>query len=563
MLPNKPPSDLALLRYQAISAYVSLDPPRGQRTAVLQQLASKVWTLPDGQQVQFAAETLRAWVRKFRSGGLAALENAPRERPGVKVLTPEQKKLLCQLKQDVPSRSLERVIDIAESTNRVPAGMLSRSTVHRVLQRQGLSKRRRGEASTADLDRFEAAFPNDLWQSDMMCGPFLPDPQRPGKFRRAWLHAYLDDHSRLLLAGRWAFNSDLPTLEMVFREALRRHGVPKRIYYDNGGPYRSHHMKQIVAVLSNQKPIFTTPHRPEGHGKIEAFNRHCRAAFVDEVKASSITTLDGLNKAFRAWVDLKYNRRKHGETGEPPWARWRAGAHRVVHVDERHLVDAFLFRATRTTDKSGVLKLHGQRYQVGAALARKKVQVRYDPEKMERIEVWHAEQFQERVAPLEVTPHRRNKALDLPDASEHGPRAEPVVDWLKHLTDQHQPRPLEDAVDLALAERRQQNDEGRHIAEETGKEPRQRRQRSADRDVAAKRRKNQPDNHVDTKEQPARTDPARGQSLKQPFQVHERFCETDGARLHQMGKHRHGDAVPPEASRAAAVGIASLQRPGL
>lgn len=452
---KKPPSDLALLRYQAISAYLSLDPPRGQRAEILQQLAAKTWTLADGRQVQFAAETLRGWVRRFRQGGLAALEDAPRARPGVTVLTEAQKDLLCQLKRDVTSRSLDRIIEIAEETGKIPPGLLSRSTVHRVLQRRGLSKRKRGEASTDDLDRFEAAFPNDLWQSDMLAGPWLPDPDNPGKRRQAWLHAFLDDHSRLLLAGRWAFKSDLPTLELVFREALRRHGLPGRVYYDNGGPYRSRHMAQIVAVLSNQEPIYTTPYRPEGHGKIEAFNRFCRAAFIDEVKASSILSLDALNRAFRAWVDLKYNRREHGETGQAPWDRWRDGAHRIVHVDERVLVDAFLFRASRTTDKAGVLKLHGTRYQVGPELARKKVEVRYDPERMEQIEVWSGDVFQERVRPLEVTPHRRPVK---PDSSPPPPDEEPVVDWLAHLTEQHRPEPRQDALEAALEERKRLDD---------------------------------------------------------------------------------------------------------
>ena len=262
----RPPSDLALLRYQIISAYLSLAPPRGQRGAMLRELASKTWTLPDGRTARFAAETLRGWVRRFRRGGLAALEDVRRPRRGVQVFDDATKALVCRLKQDVPARSVDRIIEIAEEFDLVRTGLLKRSTVHRVLYARGLSARKRAEAATADLDRFEAAFPNDLWQSDMLCGPWLPDPDRPGKRRRAWLHAWLDDHSRLLLAGRWAFTSDLHTLEVAFREALRRSGLPKRVYYDNGGPYRSHHMAQIVAVLSNQRPIFTPPRRPEGHG---------------------------------------------------------------------------------------------------------------------------------------------------------------------------------------------------------------------------------------------------------------------------------------------------------
>lgn len=451
---STPPSDLALLRYQAISAYISLDPPRGQRTQFLRALAEKVWTLPDGRPVRFAAETLRGWVRRYRRGGLPALSDAPRPRRGVQVLSGDQIALVCQLKRDVPARSVDRIIEVAEELGKVPTGLLSRSTVHRVLQSQGLSRRKVAEGSTIDLDRFEAAFPNDLWQSDMMAGPWLPDPEKPGKLRRAWMHAYLDDQSRLLLAGRFAFKGDLPTLELVFREALRRHGVPKRVYYDNGGPYRSKHMAQATAALGSHVPIHTQPYRPEGHGKIEAFNRYCRAAFVEEVQASSILTLDDLNRAFRAWVDLKYNRRVHGETGETPWDRWRAGAHRVRPVSERELKDAFLFRAQRKTDKTGVFRLHGTRFQTRATLARKKVEVRYDPEEMDVVEVWHNNAFQERVSPFQVTPHRRPKAPVLP----HTPPSETSSDYLSHLVEQHAPGPVDDDIARALAEHKAYDD---------------------------------------------------------------------------------------------------------
>lgn len=445
-MPAQPPSELALLRFHIISGYVTADLPRGRRGAKLAELASKTWTLPDGQSVQFAAETLRAWVRRYRHGGLAALEDGSRARPGVQVLDDDQKATLCRLKRDVPARSVDRLIEIAEELELVPRGVLKRSTVHRVLRAHGLSRRKKAEAATDDLDRFEAAFPNDLWQSDMLAGPWLPDPDRPGKQRRAWLHAWLDDHSRLLLAGRWAFTSDLPTLELAFREALRRCGLPKRVYYDNGGPYRSKHMAQIVAVLSDQRPIFTPPRRPEGHGKIEAFNRYCRAAFVEEVRASSIQTLDDLNRAFAAWRDLKYNRREHGETSQTPWDRWRADPGRIEVVSERLLVEAFLFRATRTTDKTGVLKLHGSRYQTTADLARRKVEVRYDPEDMGTVEVWHGSAFRERVSPLTVTPNRRPKAPqpDVPPDPEG-----PAVDYLAHLVDQHTPLPVTDEVEAA------------------------------------------------------------------------------------------------------------------
>jgi putative transposase len=91
-----------------------------------------------------------------------------------------------QLKRDVPERSLDRLLRIAEGAGIIEPGRLRRSTLHRILAAHHLSARPAAKtADASDLDRFEADAPNDLWQSDMLVGPWLPDPERPGKVRRA------------------------------------------------------------------------------------------------------------------------------------------------------------------------------------------------------------------------------------------------------------------------------------------------------------------------------------------------------------------------------------------
>ena len=88
------------------------------------------------------------------------------------------------LKREVSARSLDRLIQIAESMEMIPIRKARRSTVHRALRAQDLSARRPKAASNDDLDRFEADFPNELWQSDMLEGPLLPDPEKKGRGRR-------------------------------------------------------------------------------------------------------------------------------------------------------------------------------------------------------------------------------------------------------------------------------------------------------------------------------------------------------------------------------------------
>jgi transposase InsO family protein len=443
------PDPWALIRYQVIAPYIAADPPRGQRGALRRQLADRVWTGPDGEPFTVAAETIRTWVRRYRNRGLAGLQDAPRARAGVQILTDEQQELVCRLKREVPERSLDRIIEIAEGLGLAPAGKLKRSTVHRVLQARGLSARGARTPDRKDLDRFESASPGALWQSDLLVGPWLPDPDKAGKMRRAKLYAFCDDHSRLLLAGRFHFSEALPHLELVFRDAIRAWSLPVRVYYDNGAVYRSRHMAQVVAELGIERIVFTQPYRPMGHGKVEALNRYIRSSFLAELKASSITTLDGLNEAFAAWTE-QYNSRPHSETGEAPKVRYRRGLDKLRFVDERQLHQAFLWKETRKADKAGVLSLMGCRYQVSAKLADRKVELRFDPEQLDKIEVWHRGLFAERTAPLQIHAHRRPRdpGLQVTEVP-----AEPTGDWLGHLVQQRRSQGFVEPTPAQLGER--------------------------------------------------------------------------------------------------------------
>jgi len=420
----------ALARYQVISAYLALDPPRGQREPLRRELAGRSWPGPGGEPFTVAAETSRTWVRRYHRRGLKGLMDEPRQVRGVQALDAAQVELLCKLKQEVPERSLDRLIKIAEETGLVERSVLHRSTVHRVLRARGLSRRPNRVPNSQDLDRFEADRPNDLWQSDLLYGPWLPDPDQPGKVRRAYLYAFLDDHSRLLLHGRFSFREHLPMLELAFRRALQKHGVPRRLYYDNGMVYHSGHMQEIAATLGIHRVIFTQPKRPMGHGKIEAFNRLATSSFLAELKATRITTLDALNEAFLAWGD-DYNRTVHGETGATPKDRWRAGVAGVRFADDEALRQAFLWKERRTPDKAGVFSLLGIRYQVGPALAKRQVEVRFDPEELHEVEVWLKGAFVQRARPLDVHAHRRPRVA--PDAAAAAPPGPPTADWLGHL----------------------------------------------------------------------------------------------------------------------------------
>ena len=423
----------ALLRYQVISAYLAADPPRGKRRKLLRQLADRTWVTDSGEAVTVKAETIRYWLRKYRRGGFEALKDKPRIQRGRCAIDEDLIQIACRLKREVPERSIERIIVIMEELQMAPPGLIRRSTLHRALKARGLSARSLKIPDKMDLDRFAADFANDLWQSDMLQGPWLPDPTRPGKKRKSYLYAFLDDASRLLLYGRFFFKGDLPAMELVFKRALQRYGRPVRVYYDNGKVYRAGHMRLICAELGIHRPVFTTPYRPMGHGKIEAFNRFCVSNFIAEVKASTIKTLDQLNEAFLAWIDEHYNRRHHSELGTSPKNRWMKDAARVHYLDEEKIRAAFLWREIRTADKTALVRLFNRRYKVLPQLARKKLEIRYDPERLGQIEIYVDGRFRQRAKIFNVSAHR----APVQPVFDPTPLPDKPTDYLGHLTRRH------------------------------------------------------------------------------------------------------------------------------
>ena len=75
-----------------------------------------------------------------------------------------------------------------------------------------------------DRRAFEAEMSNDLWQSDVMHGP---KAIFKGINKKIYLHAIIDDHSRLILFAKFYTDERLSTFKMVLRSAIEQRGKVK------------------------------------------------------------------------------------------------------------------------------------------------------------------------------------------------------------------------------------------------------------------------------------------------------------------------------------------------
>ncbi|MDA8193665.1 MAG: DDE-type integrase/transposase/recombinase [Thermaerobacter sp.] len=161
------------------------------------------------------------------------------------------------LKREVPERSAEQVLALLAawaSTGLDPAlvASLRRSTWYRHWHRAGMTRRRLRTAAPKRYRRWEAPEPGALWQSDVMNGPYLPDPtpEDPDRKRATDCLVLMDDYSRRIVAGRFAWSADSTLLEALLWEALQKWGAPERLYTDNGAIYTSDRLETILARLT-------------------------------------------------------------------------------------------------------------------------------------------------------------------------------------------------------------------------------------------------------------------------------------------------------------------------
>jgi len=410
----------ALFRYGLIAAALDERLSNAERGALVRALALRLHVHPSGDWRQVGRSTLDDWIRAYRRGGFAAL--VPKQRASV----PRTASVLLDqaeaLRRENPRRTCAQIARIIAAANggRGP----SQSTIERHLRRLGLSRAALlGERKA--FGRFEADAPNELWVSDCLHGPVIEG-------KRAILICVLDDHSRLVVGARFVHAESTVRLEAVLRDAFLSRGLPSGLYCDNGQIYTSRQLGRICAVLG-VRLIHSAPGRPQGRGKIERFFRTLRDGLLVELdSADEPPSMAQLERLLQAWVERIYHRRVHTDTGVTPLARYSAVTPR--RATEQELREAFMWQETRLVSSTATVSLLGNRYEVNQALRGRRVELRFDPYDLERIEVYYAG------GPFgHALPHQIGRHVH-PQVKERGdqPRPQSGIDYLRLIEQEHE-----------------------------------------------------------------------------------------------------------------------------
>jgi putative transposase len=423
----------ALFRYRLIAEAASA--PREARAKILAQLAAQEHVREGGECVRVSRRTLGRWLKRYQKDKLAGLVRRRRKDKGkLRGLTPEALERAILHRREEPARSTPTLIDILERSGQVAKGALKRATLDRHLDRKDASRRRLGALGAKRHVRLAFDHPLDFVVGDFHVGPWI----RVGadELRRARLSAFIDHCSRYLPDSRYVLAEDLMAVRRGLRALIAAHGLPRKMYVDNGAAYQAGRFAFACAHLDIEL-CHSKPYVSEGRGIIERFNRTTKDAFEVEVRLRpEPLTLDELNVFWRAWREERYHLRPHSETDEPPAERWaRLTATADVRCADPVLVDELLrLQARRKVHKkTSAVEVCGVAFVVDTALRGRRVDVLYDPHDLGSVLVYFDGRRIQR-----ATPQRPGEApVSAPPSA---PRPPPSVDYLELLRRDHERR---------------------------------------------------------------------------------------------------------------------------
>ncbi|MFI0609573.1 MAG: Mu transposase C-terminal domain-containing protein [Anaerolineae bacterium] len=444
-----------------------------ERFSILEPFVRDGVPLPQiAETSQVPLRTLRTWVARYRSDGLAGLTRRVRSDRGSSRFPTELRQLVegLALKKPAPTAaSVHRKVKRVAATKTWPVP--SYRAIAAIIQEldPGLTTlahcgTKAYEEAFDLIHRREASCPNEIWQADHTPLDIwvFDERQEPA---RPWFTAILDDYSRAVAGWRLsfqapsAFQTALTLRQAIWRkEDSRWHvcGIPEILYTDHGSDFRSQHLEQVAADLKFQ-PIFSAVGKPRGRGRIERFFKTVNQLFLSELPgytppkampAPPSLTIRELEAAMTAFLLDDYHRRVHSETGCSPQARWEAGGFLPQLPESIDQLDLLLLTVARqrSVRRDGI---HFQclRYldPTLAAYVGEPVVIRYDPRDLTEIRVFHKDRFlcraicpelaDQSVGLKEITAARKQRLRQLRGHLKSRTR---VVDL---LLEAHQPEP--------------------------------------------------------------------------------------------------------------------------
>lgn len=372
----------ARLRFSIIGPLLASPPESGELSAQLDELAARAYVHPtSGERVRFGRSTIEHWLYAARNAPhdpVRALERKLHARAGTHPsLGPKLAEAVRAQYRAHPRWSYQLHHDnlraqarVDPSLGRVP----SRITLARYMKDHGLV-RSRSKKNVVQSERglavretrsFEVSHVGGLWHLDFHVGSRrVLSPS--GEWIEVRLLGVLDDYSRIGCHLQWYPGPGEYAEALVhgLSQAFQKRSLPRALMTDNGAAMLAAETSEGLARLGIVHAT-TLAHSPEQNAKQESFWGQIEGRLMAMLEGEKELTLELLNRATLAWLELEYNRKLHSEIGTTPLDRFLAGPSVLrPSPSSDELRRAFRRQELRTQRRSdGTLTVGGVRYEI-------------------------------------------------------------------------------------------------------------------------------------------------------------------------------------------------------
>ena len=363
---------LAEFKLGVIAPAVNGTCPDPTMASYFRRIAAEPLELPDGSRLKLKPSTLAGWRRRYLEEGFEGLMPKRRSDLGVsRRIDSDLAKDVQAIRAEHPGISATLVLEALVEQGYVADGEMSVATMQRFFKRNPAPA---PDAQAKDRRAFESARVNGIWQADTLFGPYVGTPAR-----RAYLQAILDDKSRKVVAARFVDRDNAAAFQGTLRMAVASHGIPEKLFVDNGGPYRNDQLSLICGGLGIVL-CHAAVRDGAAKGKIERWNRTLRMRFLSTLPEQAKGGLDELNAALAKWV-ASYNASVHSTTKSAPNEAFAAEADQLRWLvgGPDALDEAFRNRITRKVANDATVRVDHVLYDVPMGLIGEKVELRYTP----------------------------------------------------------------------------------------------------------------------------------------------------------------------------------------
>lgn len=382
---NKEKQDIALFRFSLIAPLVNETYEAASKNHFYRDVASKSHTLPNGTTVKISSGTVKKWFLKYKNGGFDAL--IPKSRKDAfkpRNLNSDAIAKIHEIKAMYPYITGTLVYQKLIEEGYIKTSKTSLATVLRYIRENNL---KRNQVAPTDRRAFEMEFANDCWQSDTSHGPVI---KINGQKRQTYLITFIDDASRLILHGQFFFNDNAVNMQEVFKKAISKYGIPKRIFVDNGSTYKNDQLGLICASLGIVL-IHTKAYSPESKGKIERSFRTIKDNWMNGINWNDYNTLETLDQDFSKYLNEKYSNNIHSSIGVAPKTRYLQDIDKIKFISPEHLEISFLHRVVRKVNNDATISLNCTQFEVPARYIGQKVNVRYSPISLDKAFIFNSD----------------------------------------------------------------------------------------------------------------------------------------------------------------------------